>query len=190
MVRSNWSKTNRSVWSFIHHQRTQSTFGWRMEDHSGGYMPEEFRKDRTPAVSQTVVFEGVVYYRYPDSSRRSDRVYFKGWRNKVKTYLHVAMWEAKFGAVPEGFEVHHKDGGSLQNEYGNFELLTIHEHRKHHAPWGIGRLGRPATKELGIRCWECRKAIIAKSRKKRFCDVNCGNAFRADLARCASVDRK
>src|ERR1035437_10223405 len=101
MVRPNWSKTNRSVWSFIHHQRTQSTCGWRMEDHSGGYMPEEFRKDRTPAVSQTVVFEGVVYYRYPDSSRRSDR-----------------------------------------------------------APWGIGRLGRPATKELGIRCWECGKAII------------------------------
>src|SRR5580658_3757089 len=151
-------------------------------------MPKGFRKNCAPAVSQTIVFEDVVYYRYPESSRRSDRVYYKGWRNGSKTYLHVAMWEAKFGTVPEGFEVHHKDGDALRNEYDNFELITTHEHRQHHAPWGVGRIGRPLLrKPWEIRCWECGKHIFAKTSKKRFCDVNCGNAFRADLTRCASV---
>ena len=80
-----------------------------MEIRRGDYMPKGFRKDRAPAVSQTVVFGDVVYYRYPDSSRRSDRVYYKGWRNGIKTYLHVAIYEKTNGAIPERFEVHHKD---------------------------------------------------------------------------------
>src|SRR5271157_3145611 len=131
-------------------------------------MPKGFRKDREPAVSQSFIFEGDVYYRYPEAKRRSDRVYFKGWREGVKTYLHIAMWESKFGEIPKGFEVHHRDGDSSHNEFENFELIKVRDHRKHHAPWGIGRSGRPSIKQLGIRCWECGKSIVAKSRKKQF----------------------
>jgi hypothetical protein len=162
-----------------------------MEIRRGDYMPKGFKKDCAPAVSQTVVFEDVVYYRYPDSSRRSDRVYYKGWRNGIKAYLHVAIYESIRGTIPQGFEVHHKDENSLNNPFdgSNYELLPVREHRIHHAPYGIGRSGRPLLREpWESMCWECGKPIIARTKKKRFCDVNCGNAFRADYLRtCTSI---
>jgi hypothetical protein len=149
-------------------------------------MPKGFRKDRTPAVSETVVFEDVVYYRYPDSKRRSDRVYYKGWRNGTKTYLHVAIYEKVNGFIAEGFEVHHKDEDPLNNpmDGSNYELLPVRVHRIHHAPHGIGRTGRPLLREpWTTRCWECGKEIIAQTKKKRFCGATCNAAFRTAYLR-------
>lgn len=149
-------------------------------------MPKGFRKDRAPAVSQTVVFEEVVYYRYPESNRRSDRVYYKGWRQGIKTYLHVAIYESNNGSIAEGFEVHHKDEDSLNNpvDGSNYELLPIREHRIHHAPRGIGRTGRPLLrKPWTIRCWECGTPITARTKKKRFCGAACSAALQTNCSR-------
>ena len=46
------------------------------------------------------------------------------------------MWEFFNGPIPDGFEVHHKDGNTLNNVLDNFELVTHPEHAKRHH-WGV-----------------------------------------------------
>ena len=78
-------------------------------------MPKGFRKNCAPAVSQTVVFEGNVYRRYPEAKTRTSRVYYRSWKEGVKQLLHRAIYESVYGGIPEGFEVHHKDENPLNN---------------------------------------------------------------------------
>lgn len=47
--------------------------------------------------------------------------------------LHVYVWEKANGSVPNGYDIHHKDGDKDNNEIGNLQLLTRSEHQAHHA---------------------------------------------------------
>ncbi|HDX9500169.1 HNH endonuclease [Bacillus paranthracis] len=46
--------------------------------------------------------------------------------------LHRYVWEKHNGAIPKGFEVHHKDNNKDNNELNNLELLSKSSHAKHH----------------------------------------------------------
>ena len=80
-------------------------------------------------VPETVVFNGVEYRlmgsrRYYLSQSRSNegRRHAKG--------LHVAVWEFYSGkTVPKGYEIHHKDGNPLNNDFSNLECIPMREHR-------------------------------------------------------------
>ena len=84
--------------------------------------------------SEVALFAGKKYRRYPESARRNDRVYFK---RTVKTgtneYLHVAIYESVYGAVPDGCHVHHKDGDPFNNSIDNLGCLEGAEHLSLHA---------------------------------------------------------
>jgi hypothetical protein len=79
--------------------------------------------------SESVVFQGVTYNRYPESKRISDRRYFKRFRG----YLHRDVWSASFGAIPKGGFIHHKDGNTVNNDISNLELVTPKQHADCHA---------------------------------------------------------
>lgn len=47
--------------------------------------------------------------------------------------LHRAVWEYFNGAIPKGFQIHHKDGNRSNNDITNLELIEAEKHIKHHA---------------------------------------------------------
>jgi hypothetical protein len=50
-----------------------------------------------------------------------------------RTLLHRDMWEAKVGAIPAGYDVHHCDGDRTNNVMSNLALMPKPEHtRLHH----------------------------------------------------------
>lgn len=46
--------------------------------------------------------------------------------------LHVFVWETHNGAIPKGFQIHHKDNDKGNNDIENLELKTNKSHQKHH----------------------------------------------------------
>lgn len=87
------------------------------------------------ANSETVLFNGIKFRRYPDSERRSDRVYFTpgvGDKERGIGRLHQEIWKAANGPIPDGHHVHHKDGDPLNNSIDNLECLPGVDHLHHH----------------------------------------------------------
>jgi hypothetical protein len=84
-----------------------------------------------------VEFNGIIYTRYPQSKRHSDRNYFRCKTNLKKQgfgLLHRDIWKFYNGEILEGFEVHHKDHNSLNNDISNLECIHKDEHQKLHVP--------------------------------------------------------
>ncbi|HEX3102538.1 MAG TPA: HNH endonuclease signature motif containing protein [Pyrinomonadaceae bacterium] len=87
------------------------------------------------AKAERVEFNGIVYRRYPNSKRQSDRRYYRCGGSDIRkgfSYLHRDMWIFHNGPIPDGFHVHHKDENYDHNALDNFEILTADDHfRKH-----------------------------------------------------------
>jgi len=50
-------------------------------------------------------------------------------------YLHVYIWEKKYGNKPKGYEVHHIDFNKNNYDIKNLILVTLSDHRRYHAGW-------------------------------------------------------
>ena len=157
--------------------------------------------------AETIVFEGVVYYRYPDAKRESDRRYYKRQGKR----LHAEIWKSHHGPIPKGHVIHHKDGNPGNNDIENLELLEHCAHtRLHHkgklserkrehlaeirplaAEWHRSDEGREWHSDHGKKAWAVRKPIrkrcvqcgvgfdsIARRDGDRFCSNNCKSAWR------------
>lgn len=74
-----------------------------------------------------------------------DHGYFADTRDG-RQYLHRAMWIEAFGPIPDGSEVHHKDGDKQHNTLDNFEPLSSSEHGRAH-----GFAGNQYVPSLGYR---------------------------------------
>lgn len=82
---------------------------------------------------ESIRFNGVPYRRYPDSPRRSDRLYFTASYNASgEQRLHRAVWAAAHGPIPDGHHVHHIDGDPLNNDVSNLRCVTPKEHIAEH----------------------------------------------------------
>ena len=146
--------------------------------------------------SEVVEYRGRQYRRYPDSPHHSDRTYFKAV-NPV-SYLHRDMWAAEVGPIPEGLEVHHRDGNGGNNVLPNFELVSRADHMRRHRKPGSRttfREGRRAERERGARptwhrpCDHCGEFFGDHSgRMRAFCRNACKSAARR-AARSDDVDR-
>lgn len=83
---------------------------------------------------ETIIYKGQKYHRYPESKRRQHRVYF--WKHdKFKeppVALHRQIYIDTYGSIPEGYQVHHKDGNTLNNDIENLEALSALEHCHKH----------------------------------------------------------
>ncbi len=69
-------------------------------------------------------FNGEVYRRYPKSKHLNMRRYFgRGRTGQSLEYLHRAVWEYHHGPIPVNYDIHHKDGDTLNNMLDNLECL-------------------------------------------------------------------
>ena len=70
-------------------------------------------------------------------------------RDRRLRFEHVLVWEAHFGPVPAGYELHHQNGNKLDNRIENLQLVTRLEHKRIHS--GCIRFGQTWLK----RCRRC-----------------------------------
>lgn len=79
-----------------------------------------------------VEYDGVMWTRYPDSNRRSHRVYYQRhekWK-EPPVFLHRRIYEDTYGPIPDGYHIHHKDGNTENNSPENLQALSPSEHSK------------------------------------------------------------
>lgn len=85
--------------------------------------------------SESVIYNGITFRRYPESKRRTDRVYFTpgAWdKQRGVGRLHEEIWKAANGPIPEGHHIHHIDHDPLNNDLSNLACLSKPEHHRHH----------------------------------------------------------
>ena len=154
------------------------------------------------AKRETVDFNGVRFYRYPESKNRSHTIYFQPHvhaRRKGVQSLHVEIWKAAHGPLPEGMEVHHKDGNPDNNDLDNLDLISRSEHARLHArerarsPERLAQLKRASQSPARL-AWmqsaegkakmreNARKSMSRLPLLTRNCDF-CGVEYRYKLAR-------
>ena len=130
-----------------------------------------------------VEYGGVLWTRYPDSNRRSHRVYYQRHeKNKEPpVFLHRRIYEDNFGPIPSGWHIHHKDGNTENNSPDNLQLLSPSEHSK------ITISRSLSNKKIRERMFSCRenrewRQKMSEAQKHRVeieitCDL-CGRVFK------------
>lgn len=129
------------------------------------------------------------------------------WANNMPIHAQRWVWINHRGAIPEGMDIHHKDGNKGNNEIENLEMLDRSEHLKRH--WQEGRFdlekrriqltearkwlktpeGRKRQSEDAIQAWKerpnieitcknCGKKINAIFKRAQFCSDPCNYQFR------------
>jgi hypothetical protein len=96
--------------------------------------------------SETIVFNGIRFRRYPESKLRSARVYFTpGMADKLNGFgtLHQEIWKSAHGPIPDGFHIHHIDHDPLNNSIDNLTCMSEREHHQHH--------GRSESQQMRLR---------------------------------------
>jgi hypothetical protein len=71
--------------------------------------------------------------------RLSDGYYKAENWGQGSSSLHRAKWEYYRGPIPEGFDVHHRDGDGANNAMANLELVEHSEHMRQHTLERIAR---------------------------------------------------
>lgn len=94
---------------------------------------------------QTVTYKGEKFWlqttgRYYQSGRHS--------KNAKERILHRRIWIDNFGAIPDGMEIHHKNGDWTDNTTDNLELTTRSVHQRNHM---MERMKDPAFLEKSRR---------------------------------------
>lgn len=152
--------------------------------------------------SETVIWDGIRFRRYPKSKRRTDRLYFTPGgsdRQRGVKRLHEEVWRKAHGEIPRGHHVHHRDGDPLNNALANLECLPGAEHLSHHgkssrwtksqenqellrrirplaAKWHRSKAGREWHRKHSREIWEDPKV------RKLSCD-QCGKGFESTAGR-------
>ena len=96
--------------------------------------------------------------------------------------LHRWIWDLHNGPIPKGFDIHHIDGDTLNNDITNLRLMSHGDHRAIHQKkeW-------PDKK-----CKVCGKLfpIGAKQKRKKSCSPMCARALSLTGYRCAINKRR
>lgn len=78
---------------------------------------------------KTATYNGIVFTMDKRTGYYLSTVNFENGRKR----LHRYVWECEHGqAIPDGMDVHHKDGDKSNNEIWNLEVITRSEHRAKH----------------------------------------------------------
>lgn len=93
---------------------------------------------RTVELLPFIVWNGRKY------TRRLNGYYARTSGGRI--YLHREVWEQANGPIPDGREVHHKNGDKTNNSLDNLEMLSESEHGTRH-----GFAGNQHVPSLGSR---------------------------------------
>ena len=86
-----------------------------------------FRKQENTR-AETIVFNGFRYNRYPESKNKTHQRYF----GRAGHLLHRDIWEFHNGPIPEGYQIHHIDRDTTNNDIANLDCLPRKVHRQEH----------------------------------------------------------
>ena len=144
------------------------------------------------------------------ASKTNKKYYYSDYREngkRKKAALHRQVFIDNFGSIPEGFDIHHKDENTENNEYWNLEAVNAGDHRSEHQKkrmqdpdyrkrkieylvnnvdkarlWHSSSEGKKWHKEHGIRSWELRTKITKECKlcKEKF------DTFRPDANFCSN----
>jgi hypothetical protein len=111
--------------------------------------------------------------------------------NGKNNYFHRIIWENERGEIPEGFDVHHKDGNKLNNAIENLECISHSEHLSKHMKgkkipnsWYKTPAGKKYRSEKSIETWKNREVHTLKC-------LQCGKDFQAiQIDRAKYCDNK
>lgn len=139
-------------------------------------------------VVQYVKYDGIRFYRdgkgyWIGQTKGSD-----GRQHRIR--LHTYVWEKHNGPVPDGYEIHHIDRNTDNNEIENLVMLTVEDHRALHASLltdekrqayreNLDRTARPKAKEWHAseegRKWHSihGKEVAAKQAQRKTTNVCC-----------------
>lgn len=117
-------------------------------------------------MNTTIEHNGVSYYLINDNGIP----YYKRSTGGVTIALHRVIWEETYGAIPDGYHIHHKDGNSLNNDVSNLELLTNSNHIKLHAP---KRVESWAMVGFERTCAYCGKPFTSHHPAGKYCSKQC-----------------
>src|SRR3990167_6666977 len=142
-------------------------------------------RERNPVLEERH-FEGRRY------TRKLGRRYFycNEWDKRTKKYIYYALhrevWKSAHGPIPIGYDIHHKDENSDNNETDNLECSAKGDHRKLHcrspevreamriAFWRNFEAFRAAALEANRKpkqheCPICRHKFTSTSNNAKFC---------------------
>lgn len=88
-------------------------------------------------------FNGERFYRHDGEKR-----YFRRPGRKGEQYLHRVVWAHHHGPAAPGYDVHHEDGDSANNQIENLRAVTRREHLQHHQR--LDPIGRNAARLPGL----------------------------------------
>lgn len=145
-------------------------------------------------VVQYVKYDGIRFYRDGKGYWLGQTKGADGRQHRIR--LHTYVWEKHNGPIPDGYEIHHIDRNTDNNEIKNLVMLTVEEHRALHASLltdekrqayreNLDKTARPKAKEWHAseegRKWHSMhgKEVAEKQAKKKTTNVcsYCGNEF-------------
>lgn len=135
------------------------------------------------------------YYKGLKFTRDEKTGYYLNSTHQIR--MHRFVWLCEKGEIPEGYQIHHKDGDKSNNDISNLELISLSEHLKLHAElltpeqreWrrnNLNEKARPAAiewhKSEKAKEWhsEHMKKMIAEgkiNKKQQFICEQCGKEF-------------
>lgn len=116
-------------------------------------------------MAEHIFFNGRKYYRTPSG-------YWQSSYPRPTKLLHVAVWEATNGEVPEGCVIHHVDRDKSNNAIENLQCLTISEHCTLHA-----REQGQSSQSIHCICVQCGSSFLAHHHDAKFCSTKCYNRW-------------
>jgi hypothetical protein len=99
------------------------------------------------------------------------------WRDEPVDYLHRAIWRDTYGAIPHGWEIHHRDENPDNNDIGNLKAIPVREHRRLHVE--VSRQNGLANwhhtqRRAAFVCQGCGRGYVAVIRhENKWCGKNC-----------------
>ena len=84
-------------------------------------------KNNKMATKEVIIYKGQKYFIQTSGKYYNSRKKYYGTR-----LLHRRIWIENYGAIPEGYHIHHIDRDWRNNNIGNLKLIEKSEHQKMH----------------------------------------------------------
>lgn len=145
-------------------------------------MEEVRRINNRGQVVCVIELDGLEFKRYPNG--KHGNYFYHKWKEDgeyKQIILHQYIYEKKYGKLPKGMVVHHKDFNPLNNSVENLVAVTIAEHMRIHAnlvKWKDENQEEFKKRGYSKENWQERRAkvLLELAAERRVCEW-CGEEY-------------